>query len=294
MGSNTTNYNLYKPDVGETGWGAAVNTSTDTVDTTMKANEDAVALNTTHRTSDGKDHSDVVANNAKISYTDAADVALNTTHRSSDGKDHSDVVTNNAKISYTDAADVGLNTTHRGSDGKDHSDVVANNAKISYTDAADVASNTTHRGSDGKDHSDVGLNNTHRASSGSDHSLVNSSLVSTINFIIDGGGAAIATGIKGDIEIPFACTINQVTLLSDQSTTTTIDIWKDSYSNFPPTDADSITAAAVPGIVAGLKDQDATLTAWTTSITAGDILRFNVDANDNAERVTLSLKVTKT
>jgi len=277
MGSNTTNYNLYKPDVGETGWGAAVNTSTDTVDTTMKANEDAVALNTTHRTSDGKDHSDVVANNAKVSYTDAVDVGLNTTHRGSDGKDHSDVVANNAKISYTDAADVGLNTTHRGSDGKDHSDVVANNAKISYTDAVDV-----------------GLNTTHRSSSGSDHSLVNSSLVSTINFIIDGGGAAIATGIKGDIEIPFACTINQVTLLADQSTTTTIDIWVDSYANFPPTDADSITAAAVPGIVAGLKDQDATLTGWTTSVTAGDILRFNVDANDNAERVTLSLKVTKT
>jgi len=279
MGSNTTNYNLYKPDVGETGWGAAVNTSTDTVDTQMKSNADDAAAAVAHATTDGTSHANVV---------------LNDTHRASDGKDHSDVVTNNAKISYTDAADVGLNTTHRGSDGKDHSDVVTNNAKISYTDAADVSSNTTHRGSDGKDHSDVVLNNTHRSSSGSDHSLVNSSLVSTINFIIDGGGAAVTTGIKGDIEIPFACTISQVTLLADQSTTTTIDIWKDAYANFPPTDADSITAAAVPGITAGLKDQDATLTAWTTSITAGDILRFNVDANDNAERVTLSLKVTKT
>lgn len=43
--------------------------------------------------------SDVNTNNAKISYTDATDVGLNTTHRSSDGKDHSDVVINNAKVS---------------------------------------------------------------------------------------------------------------------------------------------------------------------------------------------------
>jgi len=50
----------------------------------------AVALNTTHRGSDGKDHSDVVLNN---------------THRGSDGKDHSDVVANNAKVT---------NATHTG------------------------------------------------------------------------------------------------------------------------------------------------------------------------------------
>lgn len=50
----------------------------------------AVALNTTHRTSDGTDHANVV---------------LNDTHRASDGTDHSNVV---------------LNDTHRASDGSDH------------------------------------------------------------------------------------------------------------------------------------------------------------------------------
>jgi len=299
MGSNTTNYNLYKPAVGETGWGAAVNSSTDTVDTTMKLNADGVAgvpANTAHRTSDGKDHSDVVTNNAKISYTDAADVGSNTTHRTSDGKDHSDVVTNNAKISYTDAAAVGSNTTHRTSDGSDHS----------FLDQSVVSGATPTFGADNL--SDGGGNAiitttqetnfetayTHASSSGSDHSLVNSSLVSTINFIIDGGGAAIDTGIKGDIEIPFACTINQVTLLADQAATSVIDIWGEDYANFPPTDADTITSATPPTITAALKSQDSTLTSWTTSITAGDILRFNVDSNDVAERITISIKVTKT
>jgi len=121
-----------------------------------------------------------------------------------------------------------------------------------------------------------------------------SSLVSSINFIIDGGGSAITTGVKGYIEIPFACTINQVTLLADQSGSIVVDIWKDTYANYPPTDADSITASAVPTISTATKSQDSTLTGWTTSISAGDILGFNVDSITTCERVTVSLKVTRT
>lgn len=80
-------------------------------------NATAIALNTTHRGSDGKDHSDVVLNNTHRGSDgkDHSDVVLNNTHRGSDGKNHSDVV---------------LNNTHRGSDGTDHSDVVANTAAL--------------------------------------------------------------------------------------------------------------------------------------------------------------------
>jgi hypothetical protein len=118
--------------------------------------------------------------------------------------------------------------------------------------------------------------------------------VATINFVIDGGGSAIATGIKGDIEIPWAGVINQVTMLADQSGSIVVDIWKDSYANFPPEDADSITAAAPPTITTATKSQDSTLTDWTTAVAAGDILRFNVDSCDTITRVTVSLKITRT
>jgi hypothetical protein len=114
-----------------------------------------------------------------------------------------------------------------------------------------------------------------------------------INFLIDGSGAAITTGIKGDIMIPFACTINQVNLLADQSGSIAVDIWKDTYANFPPTDADTITASAVPTISSATKDEDATLTDWTTAIAAGSILRFNVDSCTTITRCTLVLKVTR-
>ena len=120
-----------------------------------------------------------------------------------------------------------------------------------------------------------------------------SSAVATrsIQFVIDGGGSAITTGVKGYLEIPFACTINRVTLLADQSGSIVIDIWKDSYANYPPTNADTITASAVPTISATTKSQDATLTGWTTSIAAGDVIGFNVDSITTVERVTLSLRV---
>lgn len=115
-----------------------------------------------------------------------------------------------------------------------------------------------------------------------------------LEFIIDGGGSAITTGIKGDLEIPFNCTIERVTLLADQSGSIVIDIWKDTYANFPPTVADTITAAAKPTISTATKAQDSTLTDWTTTIAEGNILRFNVDSITTITRVTLSLKVRKT
>jgi len=116
----------------------------------------------------------------------------------------------------------------------------------------------------------------------------------TINFIIDGNGAAISTGVKGDVEIPFACTITQVTTLAAQSGSIVVDIWKDTYANFPPTVADTITASAKPTLSTATKAQDSTLTGWTTSIAAGSVLRFNVDSATTVERVTVSLKVLKT
>lgn len=36
-----------------------------------------------------------------------------------------------------------------------------------------------------------------------------------VQFVIDGGGSTITTGVKGDIYFPFAATINEVELLAD-------------------------------------------------------------------------------
>lgn len=129
---------------------------------------------------------------------------------------------------------------------------------------------------------------------GSAWDQVNTSASTTraITLGIDGGGSEITTGIKADVSIPYACTITAVTMLADQTGSIVVDIWKDAYANYPPTDADSITASAVPTISSAVKSVDSTLTGWTTSISAGDTLRFNVDSVTSITRLCLVLTVT--
>lgn len=171
----------------------------------------------------------------------------------------------------------------------------------------------------------------------------------SITFILD--LLSSQTGVKGDITVPFGCVITEWTLLADQSGSIGVDIWKDTYANYPPTSADTIipaitvggftvglsyvivnyagttnanwnsiagtsgvtyavgsvftaaiagtglgtgTAAPKPAIVSSTKGQSSTLTGWTTTINAGDTLRFNVDSSATVQRVTLSLKAYRT
>ncbi len=115
-----------------------------------------------------------------------------------------------------------------------------------------------------------------------------------VSFIIDGGGSAITTGVKGDIEMPFAGIITRAALFADQTGSIVIDIFKDTFANFPPTVADTITASAKPTISSGVKDEDDTLTGWTVTFAKGDVLRYNVDSITTIQRCTVSLSVKKT
>jgi hypothetical protein len=118
--------------------------------------------------------------------------------------------------------------------------------------------------------------------------------VVAIVWVMDGGGSAISTGVKGDLLIPFACTITGWALLLDVSGDIVIDVWKDALANYPPAVGDSITAAAKPTVTAAAEADSTTLTGWTTVITAGDTLRFNVDSAATAQRATLILTATRT
>jgi|Deesub1362A_J573_1020465.scaffolds.fasta_scaffold03070_3 hypothetical protein len=112
-----------------------------------------------------------------------------------------------------------------------------------------------------------------------------------VDIIIDGGGAVITTGVKAYLEVKYKCIIKRVTLLADQTGSIQIDIWKDTYANFPPTDADSICGGNEPAISSGQKYQDSTLSGWTTQLNEGDILAINVDSVTGIQRLTISIKV---
>jgi hypothetical protein len=115
--------------------------------------------------------------------------------------------------------------------------------------------------------------------------------LSGLNFtsVFNGSGFAVTAGQLTYIQAPRTCTITSVSLFSDVNTTASLDIWKDTFANYPPTIADSIVASAPPTLTATNKFTTTTLTGWTTSITAGDVLGFYVTSNTAATQLILQL-----
>lgn len=131
------------------------------------------------------------------------------------------------------------------------------------------------------------------ADAGHKHSRLSEAAL--FEFVIDGGGSAISTGIKGDLYCPFAFTITSVVMLADQSGSIVVDIWNDTYANYPPTDADSLPGAGTPPTISSTtKSKDSTLTSWDTTVPADSTLRFNVDSATTVTRVVVAIYGTRT
>jgi len=115
-----------------------------------------------------------------------------------------------------------------------------------------------------------------------------------LNFVIDGGGLPITTGITYDIEWRFSANITGWSIVADQIGSIIVDIWEDNYDNFPPTIENTITGSEKPTLSNTLKNQDLSLTTWTSSVTTGDWWRINVDSATTVTRVTVSIHYTRT
>lgn len=117
---------------------------------------------------------------------------------------------------------------------------------------------------------------------------VGSGLTQTVNFVIDGAGTAIATGIKGDVVLDFACTVTKWTVLADQSGSITVNVWRSTYAGFPPVSGGLLGSPAISGAA---KAQSGAI-SW--AIVAGDVLRFNVASAATIQRVTVALTISRT
>jgi hypothetical protein len=116
-----------------------------------------------------------------------------------------------------------------------------------------------------------------------------------LQFTIDGGGSAITTGIypECDICLPANLTITDWAMVCNPSGSITIDIWHDSHTNYPPTNADSITSSAPVLITTNVKNTTNSRSGWTNDLLATNYLRVNVDSVTSVERVTLTLFCTR-
>lgn len=116
-----------------------------------------------------------------------------------------------------------------------------------------------------------------------------------ISIIFDGGGEDITTGIRTGFEAPFDFFITGWTIVSLNGTSGAmiVDIWVDTYANYPPTVADTITASDKPTL-ATTKAQNLNCSTWTQAVTKGDWVIINVDSNAGGqELVCLSLRFDK-
>lgn len=112
-----------------------------------------------------------------------------------------------------------------------------------------------------------------------------------VMFVIDGGGSAITTGVKIPWYSNLDGTITAVTVLLDQSGSIVVDLWLDTYANYLPTNADSITASATPTVSSATKSRDSTLTGWTKTIAVGDVILPNVDSITTATWAVIILDI---
>jgi hypothetical protein len=117
-----------------------------------------------------------------------------------------------------------------------------------------------------------------------------STRTSAIFYTIDGGGQAVSTGAKGQFNIPVNCTITGWVLTADQVGSTVVDVLRSTYGAFPTTS--SIASIDKPTLASAQKNENLAVSAWTTSLNAGDQLQFNVNSATTVTRLNLTLVIT--
>lgn len=100
-----------------------------------------------------------------------------------------------------------------------------------------------------------------------------------ITCIFDGGGSVLAAKTVY-VQVPYDCKVTGWRIVADQAGSAVVDVWKDSYANYPPTVADTIAGSEKPTLSAAAKAEDTNLTTWTdTTIDAGEYLAFALEAS---------------
>ena len=111
-------------------------------------------------------------------------------------------------------------------------------------------------------------------------------LTRTVNYVIDSGSLPMQLGDKGKLTIDVTGVIENIRVLADQTGDIVLDIGKASFADYPA--FNSITAGQRVQLTNSNKYFDDVLNNWTTTITAGDILRFDVISVNNIRRLPVS------
>lgn len=117
-----------------------------------------------------------------------------------------------------------------------------------------------------------------------------SARTAAIPYTIDGGGSVPSTGIKGQISIPFACTVTGWVITANASGSCVVDVLKATFGGFPTTA--SIAGSEKPTLTSAQKNEDLTLTTWTTAINSGDVIQFSLSSVATVTTINITLNIT--
>lgn len=106
----------------------------------------------------------------------------------------------------------------------------------------------------------------------------------SVGFVIDGGGAVIATGdIKVYPTAKGAGAITRIDISADQSCSVTVDVWK--RAGLIPAAGNKISASAPLTLSSAQLAQNGSLSGWTLPIAVGDVFGFSVATVATCTRV---------
>lgn len=111
------------------------------------------------------------------------------------------------------------------------------------------------------------------------------------------GGAAIVAADANLVYVraPVAGTIMGVSIATvGGNGSCSVDVWRDTHANFPPTVADTICGGNKPAIAASSVDLDTTLTGWTTTVNAGDWFAFKLESSSTFTGIFVQLHIRPT
>lgn len=113
-----------------------------------------------------------------------------------------------------------------------------------------------------------------------------------IGIIIDGGGAAILAGQKGQVHIPFAVTITKWWIMGDQSGSITVDVLR---ANDAVPSASMVGGGTKPNLSTS-QYTSAAPSGWTsTTLAVDDWITFSVTGSPTSvTRVSIALTATRT
>jgi hypothetical protein len=100
---------------------------------------------------------------------------------------------------------------------------------------------------------------------------------------------ALVAGQVTYFTVPYACTIVAWNIVADAGTVT-FDIWKIATGTAIPTISNTIVASAKPALASGTAIHSTSMSGWTTSVTANDIVGIKLDTVATATFVRLDVQ----